>query len=413
VTTVRKRLAPEPSLRQSLNPTVLKGSNQVAATSAAPSTPALEAHRGVSGLDRSTVPLTVRRLEALKANAAILLPRASDDRLGFPEGNVPKFDPIDATLKGGEASAPRLIANASAQVRANASVENALLAELPPSRQAEYRSLRSSLSSPLSQLALQDLLMRRKLPGAQARGGAGDLLQQLATLRTQKVLPGVNRQQLLNATVAEVATPSVMNQQDRGTCSAVAVAIELASTDPAEYARLVSRLADPERSQVMLASGARLVRSASIPGIDSSGRTESHRLLIPSLMDHANGAEVYNDAPRAQRGLNGDEERALAADVLGQRIDSYGFEAKYPPDVEGLRELLANHRGPMLATVKYLDAPHTVKVEGMNAERSMVILSNPYGRQEQMPLAKFAEALHALHLGGSHPETGFGGAPFG
>jgi hypothetical protein len=83
----------------------------------------------------------------------------------------------------------------------------------------------------------------------------------------------------------EIAFPSSISQQYRGTCTVTTAQILLARTHPAEYARIVAGLAAPGTEAVTMAGGGQWQREPGTETYDSSDRTASSRLFQAAAME--------------------------------------------------------------------------------------------------------------------------------
>ena len=150
----------------------------------------------------------------------------------------------------------------------------------------------------------------------QAIGGS-KLLQNLDSLATEPLAPGIDRKKLVAEAVAGVLDPSTIREGTANTCGAATTETMLAQQNPAEYVRLVAGLAS-RQGTVTLANGQTLTRNtgwykAQIPGA-------ANQLLQTAFMAYAAGG--YNAATdtRAdgQKGLYDNEEAYLQQSVLGK-----------------------------------------------------------------------------------------------
>ena len=143
---------------------------------------------------------------------------------------------------------------------------------------------------------LMALLASGRLHDTDTRGAT--LLDNLVTMATQPLAKGFDsawlRGQMIGQLVTQTANPDRIEQGAQGTCTATTIQWGLATHAPAEYARLVSGLLQPE-GVVAMRSGAMLERPAGIHMNDSSGRAEVSRVFQAAVMDYANGPLVHYD----------------------------------------------------------------------------------------------------------------------
>ncbi len=138
-----------------------------------------------------------------------------------------------------------------------------------------------------AQAALQLLLLEGTLTTAPSSGGSHSLLDELTQLadRTQPIAKGLERDDLVNDLIQEIAFPSSISQRHRRTCTVTAAQIHLARVRPAEYARIVRELAAEPNAPVQLAAGLHLQREPGTETADDSKRTQSSRLFQAAAME--------------------------------------------------------------------------------------------------------------------------------
>ena len=195
---------------------------------------------------------------------------------------------VDDTMKGSVR-----YRTARTQVTANAGLEKASLNALPPKDRAQYSRIKAACSKdPVAQVAFQKLLFEGTLTGSKDTENTR-LVDRLANLSTATLARGIDRQALVGNLVQELATPSSIDQGITGTCAPTTVAIQLAMTNPAEYARLIGGLAS-KNGRVELPGGTRLEREVGTIADDGSGRASTQRLLGPALMQLARSADKFD-----------------------------------------------------------------------------------------------------------------------
>ncbi|RKH59641.1 hypothetical protein, partial [Corallococcus llansteffanensis] len=311
---------------------------------------------------------------------------------------------------------------ATEMVEANAALEQEALQSLSPTEQAQYLAVKEQLlaiqpeGDPVAALALQTLLLKGSLPGDEALGGGGTLLEQLNGLATQELGEGLDRGQLLSDVVQEVATPESIGQRNKGTCAATAVEIQLVKENPAEYVRLVSGLASPE-GQVTLADGKTVIAREEL-GTDARGiiddvRSESQELLAPALMEAANGGDLdyqdgtdthYDgDGDKVHKGLTPSESDRLAEAVFGRKYDTMsGIDTSTEEAAawDLIQERTAEGESVAVG-IDWTGGGHKVVVTGTGVDEKTgeeyVEYTNPWGRTERMPKDEFLDRLNSVH----------------
>ncbi|NTX67534.1 hypothetical protein HUA74_43485 [Myxococcus sp. CA051A] len=308
---------------------------------------------------------------------------------------------------------------AVAEVEANAALEQEALENLSPEERQQYEEVRDGLMAvepagdPVATLALQKLLLEGKLPGEEALGGEGDLLDQLHTLQTQELGEGIDRGALLSDVVQELATPESVNQRNKGTCAATAATIQLLMENPAEYVRLVAGLASSS-GEVTLADGETVMKREAL-GAEAKGgedvRSESQELLAPAFMEVANGDKDYQDktdahyedGKKTHSGLYADEFDRLAEAVFDRKVDTVkgiGGAEEEAAAWELIQERTA--AGESVAVgMTWGSGGHQVVVTGTGVDpktgEEYVEYTNPWGRTERMPKDEFLSRLNSMH----------------
>ena len=309
------------------------------------------------------------------------------------------------------------VRDAKAAISANAALEQQALAKLSPEDRAKYNRVAAQLASkPEARLVLQNWLTqntlgkggtvpascrqliaesRPPLVGGPKAAGGGDLLTQLDRLAGQPVAPGVDQAQLLSEVVRETANPACINQMGKGTCVATSVSIKLNLANPAEYVRLISGLASPQGS-VKLANGDTIRREGDWN--DTTGRSQSVRLLQPALMDYGNQGEYNNTKDKSTWwGLGSSGGTASwGRDKMLEGLFDKTFDT-----VEVLpweRDVIfdrvakqANSGSPVSVAVKWQDGGHAILVTGVRDGR--VYFTNPWGQKESVSVADFKRHL--------------------
>lgn len=289
--------------------------------------------------------------------------------------------------------------------------EAAALAQLSPVEQARYATVSATLQNPLEHAALIELLAEGALGSRDSKGGT--LLSTLATLAAPSgtvLSPSLSPETLVRQLTLELAQPSRINQGNSNLCGATAIGVLLASTRPAEYARVVAGLASPAGT-VELANGT-LSRIEGTDGREPPGRWERslpQRLLAPALTDFGNGALLgYDNAtdlntllglPLFPGALPSAVSRMLEG-VLGLESTSEG-SLVMSPDAQALERAVSTiDRVPVPALMHFgareLGDLHWVLLQA--ADAAEVSFVNSAGSEQHMPRAEFTERLQALVL---------------
>ncbi|MBL8950483.1 MAG: hypothetical protein JNK82_06880 [Myxococcaceae bacterium] len=288
---------------------------------------------------------------------------------------------------------------ADAQVQANAELETKLLEDLTPAEREQYLSVKDACldaNDPVAALALQKMLFEGKLPGAEDLAGEGTTLDHLATLADPNtpLAEGVDRAELVTDLVQELATPSAVNQMGKGTCAPTAVAIQLASQHPAEYARIVAGLASPEGT-VVLAGGQTMKREPGTARDDGTGRSQVQQLMAPAFMEMANGDGSYTNSTDAGAGAWANTLDELYEQVMGRPMSehTYGSDATPEEQAEAMEIMddVLRAGGMVPMAIEYGGGLHKILVTGTTTidGQEYVTYTNPWGREERMLRSEF------------------------
>lgn len=290
---------------------------------------------------------------------------------------------------------------AERQVEANAALEQEALGAMSEGDRAAYQAVKQGClaqNDPVAALALQRLLFTGALPGDADLVGEGNLLQHLTGLAdgSTPLADGVDRRQLLTDLVQELANPAAVDQGYRGTCAPTAVAIQLAITHPAEYARVMLGLSSP-KGEVTMPGGMVFKREPDVSfAPDTTGRALTQRIMAPTFMEIANGAGNYHDATGAGEGAWSDTLDRLSEQVFGQpmsesRLTTPDARAHAMQIVDA--ELAAGNDVPV--ALHYGTGLHKVLITGMETVDGVeyVKLINPWGREERIARDDFQGRL--------------------
>jgi hypothetical protein len=259
-------------------------------------------------------------------------------------------------------------------------------------------------TTPAGRTALQDLL-QREVSGVSALKTHGigknapTLLDELDRLTSSPttdarlrdsagnpVTPGQYSEQVLQ----ELSAPdNFVDQSNRGTCTCTSMSHKLATTNPAEYARIATDLALTGQSK--LANGAAI----NVPGptawqADTSTRSHSERLIQSSLMNYARPGYLNNHgvagnpdgwADRLNSGLTSDEEKRVMQGLYNKKFEVYDGEWNFRDDK---KDIVNKIRGELGRGVSHVNVDldwggggHAVEVTKI--ENGRVFFRNPHG----------------------------------
>jgi hypothetical protein len=145
------------------------------------------------------------------------------------------------------------------------------------------------------------------------------LLDNLDALDRQVMARGLNQRAISEEVAATVANPAAcIRQGNRGTCSATTVQYIHATSDPADYVRVMRGLTG-ESGEVTLQTGKKLVRPDSALPADDSGRRAADRVYQTSAMNHASGRYDNNVIQPDGRGGHLTRSGSFSYDGLSSR----------------------------------------------------------------------------------------------
>ncbi|MBU6430041.1 MAG: hypothetical protein KGR26_13585, partial [Cyanobacteria bacterium REEB65] len=184
------------------------------------------------------------------------------------------------------------LAQARQDTAAHQADEAAAVAKLSVADQAKYQALvhitegtdANGDDLSLARQSLQGLLLDGALTGQLDLASGRTLLDNLSGMATEPLASGIDRAELVSQALSEIADPTAINQQFKGTCVATTAAIVLANMHPAEYVRLIAGLATPA-GQVKMAGGDTLTRVSDWAIRNDGDRTVTQRLFVPALMN--------------------------------------------------------------------------------------------------------------------------------
>lgn len=318
------------------------------------------------------------------------------------------WNPADVNLADDHNSRSMRHRAYAVKVAVGAQAESKALARLSPHQRQQYAAVRASLKDAGSagdtpaQYALQQMLVKGRLPGGKTGPFNGNLLDQFARIAQGKVGPRLDGDKLLADLVQELHDPSAINQQRNNTCGATSASMHLARHRPAEYARLVADLA--LKGKARLADGSEWRREDAAGA--ARGRSQSQHLLQPVFTEIGNGWRDYNDKNDSHWGL-GDWADGLAPGGVCHVLDRV-----YARDFSARGNLITGVGSNAISDLKSRtqrgDTPlaviasggpnlHYVMVTGVKREggTDFVHFTNPWGRDEKMRSSDFHSLLRS------------------
>ncbi len=350
------------------------------------------------------------RADALNELRGLLEGRPTSRDSGH--GSTVVRDAPDVNSPGHWDPSSREYKQAAAQVAANGALEAEALLRLSPADRAAYQEVMQALETdPMAQLSLQRLLLTGALPGGEDEAGEGTLLDHLGALASgdAPLAEGLDREALLAHLVTELATPAAINQGPRNTCGPTVVLMELAMTNPAEYARLTLGLASPE-GVVSTQSGLELRREPGTERSDGTGRSLTQRLLAPALME-ATKDEAYDNATDAGWGATAAQLDTLREAVLGSPRVAHqaGALASDPAlrkrEVDMIAGAVKEGDVPVavLITLEPAEGLHWVLITGREVRDGTEYfrVMNPWGQEELISRAELERRIRGQVIEGS------------
>jgi hypothetical protein len=349
--------------------------------------------------------------EALYRSEDVLNPRSAEER---GEDWVVLSDGEDGTSVN-----PQDERLARAHVKANLKLEVQELEKLSESDRKKYMEVRGNLGhlpiNGMAQLSLQKMLFQGKLPGEKDSKGEGTTLDHLAEAVSGKNLAeGIDRRTYTACLVREMATPSSINQGQRGTCAPTALSIDLADKNPAEYARISTGLASKE-GKVELADGKTTLEREKETSFKNDGslRSINQRILAPALMEVANEGRDYNDKTGDGAGANAQGLDRLNDAINGKNMRHGSFGDKDKDKAMGIIDTELKRGNNVLVGMRFEEEgkPHSLhEVLVTRTTKQDVYFTNPWGREERMPREEFANRLFSANYeGGKSLRDLFGG----
>jgi hypothetical protein len=223
-------------------------------------------------------------------------------------------------------------------------------------------------------------VMKRDIKGTPALmsktlGGASTLIDELDRFESKNLAPNVqpaSKKRAMEDLLKEVANPHrYINQGDRGTCTCTSMSFNLALSNPAEYARLVTDLATT--GQAKLANGATITPPADAFANDTSRRSVGERLFQSALMNYATGGTYQNASKNT--GLELDEQVRALGGLYGKSFTSIPNMAG--AGLAATKMAIESGRVPVYARMEWGGGGHAVEV--LKVEDGKVYIRNPWG----------------------------------
>lgn len=188
-------------------------------------------------------------------------------------------------------------ASLTAAIRENQTLVAKARQQLDGPQQADFDRLWKLTADDIGARAALQLLL---LEGSLTTGTSSDnrrLLDELMQLADpdQALVAGFDRTALVCDLMQEIAFPSSISQQSKGTCTVTTAQILMAMARPAEYARIVRQLAAAEVTPVTLADGAQWEREPGTDTDDGSERTVPSRLFQAAAMEAQRADADYDN----------------------------------------------------------------------------------------------------------------------
>ena len=226
-----------------------------------------------------------------------------------------------------------------------------------------------------------------------------DSLDKLAASPTGK--------RLLNDCMYDIVNPGRIWQGQAPTCTVSSMQYELASQQPAEYARLVAGLGVD--GQVTMRGGGTLTTSASTAMLASSWnndrRSTTEAVFQTAAMEYANGGDTYNmfaqenhrSDGQTYKGLYPDQIRTMVGELFGAKYETLEIGSDAEATAE-LNQIMSQERPnrPVLFDIDMGDFNHCVALDRIQGDR--VYYRDPYsGEMESMSKDEFRRKLVAVH----------------
>jgi hypothetical protein len=230
--------------------------------------------------------------------------------------------------------------------------------------------------------------------------------------------------QVLNDCLYDIANPGRIWQGQAPTCTVSSMQFELASQQPAEYARLMAGLT-ASGSATMRGGGklevdAEAAVAASSANHDQRSTTEA--IFQSAAMDYANGADTYNlQAAKSHsnvtgkdyRGLYPDQIRTMVGELFGAEYDTIEVtnDAQATAQLNSIMSKEKPNR-PVLFDIDMGDFNHCVALDKIVGND--VFFRDPYtGKEMSMSKDEFRQRLVAVHYALPPERDEFAGGKYG
>jgi peptidoglycan hydrolase-like protein with peptidoglycan-binding domain len=248
-------------------------------------------------------------------------------------------------------------------------------------------------TSPKGQEALQKLMSRdvNGQPALTSRGygSTGTLLEQLdraASTPLDSRMTGTTKERFTENLLNEVSDPNYyVDQSNHDTCTVTSMSHNLASKNPAEYARIATDLATT--GQTKLANGDTMTAPADSFAQDTSTRSDSERLMQSALMNYARPGKGYTNTPApgqfsdGQTGLVYDQQERVLEGLHNRNYTHYTGSLNFKDDKQDILEKtqaqLKDGKGPVHTRFAWQGGGHAVEVTEVRDGR--VYFRNPWG----------------------------------
>ncbi|MCL5037702.1 MAG: hypothetical protein M1269_11395 [Chloroflexi bacterium] len=253
-----------------------------------------------------------------------------------------------------------------------------------------------------------------------------------------KLAEGIDRDALFNNALADVSDPTVISQEQKGTCAATSVQIALAAKNPGRYLETLSLLASESGDASSIAPG--LVRTDESPISDTGdSRSLTTKIMAPAFMEYANGTDLtyknsdnYNydaDGNKDHNGLYQSETTRLYNGVMNEdkaetiyvndsnRDEQYkkvtGAVADGKPVPVGLTWYKTKERTQseidrikkdtgIEDIAERKSGGHEVLLERIEKDpsdgKSYAYIINPWGEIDRMPEEDFKQSIHSATI---------------
>ncbi|MCD6309667.1 MAG: hypothetical protein J7M18_03070 [Candidatus Eremiobacteraeota bacterium] len=247
-----------------------------------------------------------------------------------------------------------------------------------------------------------------------------------------KLAKGIDRDDLWNTAIKDIADPSTISQKNKGTCAATAVQIALASKNPGRYLETLRLLSSESGDASAITPG--LVRTRESPITSTSDpRSVTVKVMSPAFMEYADGPNLtyknadnahYNDkGVKDHKGLYQSETTRLYNDVLGEnsptltitdsnREESFNqirdAAADGKPVPVGLHWYITKISSPnkflnrlkndgIIDIAQRKPGGHEVLLERIDKDpitgKEYAYIINPWGEQDRIPVEDFKKCL--------------------